>query len=371
MSSSSRWIEGHCPASIRMSKPYPSSTSDAAEEGTAAHELREFCLRLGVSPQNCLGMTFNGFEVDQEMVDGVSIDVNYVNRLSVEYGVKPLLEQRVVMSGLGRNDVFGTADTTFIVPKKKLIHTIDFKYGRGCVEVENNWQLRGYGVSTLDTNDMWGSVNKVITTITQPRYAHSHGPVRSTEYTVDQMDEFADTFYRSVLLADDRSTKPNAGPWCKYCPASGNCRARMLRTIEVAYRTTTIDELTSDELEVLLGEIPVITKHLEALSLEAVSRAKRGHRYHDYKLVESRPRAKLKDEKEFVKEASDTVKIERLYKKQLKSPSELKKLLPGEVVDKHFVKPPATDILVPMSDKRVAKVTGQVRKGTFGKVNKD
>ena len=371
MSSSSRWIEGHCPASIRMSKRCQSTTSEAAEQGTAAHEMREFCLGLGVQPQDCLGMTFNGFEVDQEMVDGVSIDVNYNRRLEIEYGVKPLLEERVVMSSLGRNDVYGTTDTTFLVPRKRILHTLDFKYGRGCVEIDGCTQLQGYGVALLDTFKLWDQVDEVHTTIIQPRYNHSHGPIRTAVYTIEEMDEIADKFYRSVVAADDPTTKPNAGPWCKWCPARGNCRARMMRTLEIAYRQKPIEELTSEELEILIGEVKVVQSHLEALEREASRRAQRGHRYENYKLVDSRPRAKCSDEKKLIATAkAQGVNADRLYAKSLKSESAIRKVLPGELVDKYYVKPPSSEILVPMSDKRVAKVVGHVPKGTFGKVSK-
>ncbi|AUS01895.1 protein of unknown function DUF2800 [Vibrio phage 2.044.O._10N.261.51.B8] len=371
MSSSSRWMEGKCPASIRMSKPFPNTTNEAAEEGTAAHDMREFCLSVGVSPEKCRGMVFNGFTVDQEMIDGVSVDVNYVNRLAIEYGVKPLLEQRVTMSSLGRDDVFGTGDTLFLVPHLQLVHVIDFKYGRGPVQVENNSQLQGYGVASLDTFDMWDKVSTVKTTITQPRYHHAHGPIRTAEYSTEQMNNIGDKFYRSILAAEDPTVRPNAGEHCRYCKAAGNCRARMLRTIELAYRGEPIDELTSDEIEVILPEISAMTRHLEALQFEAVKRGQRGHRYDNYKIVESRPRAKCQDEKKLVADAkAQGFNVDRLYSKQLKSKSAIEKVLPGELISKHYVAPSSTDILVPMSDKRVAKVAGHVSKGTFGKVSK-
>lgn len=364
-------MEDHCPASIRMSKRYPSSTSAAAEQGTAAHEMREFCLKLGVQPQSCLGMFFNGYEVDQEMVDGVSIDVNYVRRLEIEYGVKPLLEKRVAMSSLGRNDVYGTGDTLFISRKKRIAHVIDFKYGRGVVEIDNNSQCQGYGVSTLDTFDLWNEVDEVHTTIVQPRYQHSHGPIRTQVYTIDEMDQIADKFYRSVLLADDPTTKPNAGKWCKWCPARGNCRARMMRTLETAYRGQPIEEISTEELEILLGDIPSVNSQLDELKAEAVRRARGGQRYQDWKLVESRPRATCTNEKQLIVDASkEGIKIERLYDKKLKSRSSAQKVLPPKLVEKYYVSPPASDTLVPMSDKRVAKVVGHVSKGTFGKVSK-
>ncbi|CAH9015886.1 protein of unknown function DUF2800 [Vibrio phage 393E50-1] len=364
-------MEDKCPASIRMSRPYPNTTNVAAEEGTAAHEMREFCLSVGVSPEKCRGMTFNGFVVDQEMIDGVSVDVNYVNRLAIEYGVKPLLEQRVTMSSLGREDVFGTGDTLFLVPHKRLVHVIDFKYGRGPVQVENNSQLQGYGVASLDTFDMWGKVDTVKTTITQPRYAHSHGPIRTAEYSTEQMNNIGDKFYRSILAAEDPSVRPKAGKHCQYCKAAGNCRARMLRTIELAYRGEPTDELTSDEIEAILPEISAMTRHLEALQFEAVKRGQRGHRYDNYKIVESRPRAKCQDEKKLIADAkANGFNIDRLYSKQLKSKSAIEKVLPGELISKHYKAPDPTDVLVPMSDKRVAKVVGHVSKGTFGKVSK-
>lgn len=371
MSSSGRWIEGHCPASIRLSKPYPNTTNPAAEEGTAAHELREFCLTFGVRPDECIGMEFNNHQVDEEMADGVAIDVNYINRLTIEYGVKPLLEKRVVMSGLGRQDVFGTGDTAFIVPHKRILHILDFKYGRGPVEVQNNWQCRGYGVASLDTFILWNDIDTVHTTIIQPRYGHRDGPIRTESYTIDQMDQFADTFYRSVQLADDPETRPNAGVWCRYCPNRGACRARMQRTLDLVYREDLLVDVSAEELEMIIEELPTIQSNIDALSEEMLRRAKGGHRYHNFKLVDSRPRAQLLSERDFIKDASKHVSIDRLYQKKLKSKTNLEKLVPGKVVDKHFKKPEPTEILVPLSDKRIAKMPkGNVRKGTFGKVSK-
>ena len=379
LSSSSRWIEGRCPASIAMIKPYTSTgpidddyeDNYAAKEGTAAHELREFCLRLGVQPQQCIGLTFNDVKVDQDMIDGVTIDINYVKRLEVEYGVKPLIEVRVVMSSLGREDVFGTCDTLFVVPKKRLIHPIDFKYGRLPVEVENNSQLTGYGVSALDTFGVWDGIDTMVTSITQPRYSHRDGPIRTVEYDITEVDEIADMFYRSVLLTEDLSQKPHAGPWCRYCPASGNCRARLMKTIETLYRDRPLENISSEELELLIAEASVAKSHLESIHDEARRRASRGHRFENYKLVESRPRMKCTDEKRLVAEAVNSgVNKDRLFENKLKSKSVIEKIIPQKLVEKYYVRPQGHDILVPMSDKRIAKVVGHVPKGTFGKVSK-
>ena len=379
MSGSPIWIEGHCPASIHMSRYYgdgsPITDIDhednySAIEGTAAHEMREFCLKLGIEPQRCLGMKFNNVEVDQEMVDGVSVDVNYVRRLTIQYGVKPLLEQRVTMSSLGRDDVFGTCDTIFLVPQKRLIHSIDFKYGRLPVEPTTP-QLKGYNVSALDTFDLWGEVDTVKSSIIQPRYGHVDGPIRHTEYTIEETNEHGDIFFRSVEAAENPETQPNAGSWCKYCKARGNCRARLMRTLEIAYQNKPLNRLSDEEIEFLMMEIPAAKTHLDEVEEEARKRALRGHQFNEFKLVDSRPRRKCTDEKKLIAAAKKAgVSKERLYSKSLKSHSAISKVLPEKIVDKYYVRPPSSEILVPMSDKRVAKVVGSVPKGTFGKVSK-
>lgn len=357
-----------------MAKRYPEPKgvyNFPAEEGTAAHELREFCIRLGVYPQDCLGMTFNNIEVDQYMVDGVSLDVNYVRRLEIEYGVKPLIEQRVTMNIKGRSDIFGTADTTFIVPKLRLVHSIDFKYGRMPVEVKDNSQLAGYGVSTLDTFHLWDDIDTVRTSIVQPRYDHTDGPIRTHDYSYETMVELANMFQRSVELADNLKTKPHAGSWCKYCRATGNCRARMLKTLDVAYRAESLDDVSNEELELLMLELPATKYHLEELNNEARNRAVKGSRFDNFKVVMSRPRKKCSDEKHLIAEAKVSISnTDRLFDKKLKSFSAISKVLPEALVNKYYVAPPASEVLVPMSDKRVAKIVGSVRKGTFGKINK-
>ncbi|NRW27735.1 hypothetical protein DFH72_001420 [Clostridium beijerinckii] len=46
-SSSHRWLK--CPPSVELEKGFENKTSEAAEEGTLAHELGELSLRLQLS----------------------------------------------------------------------------------------------------------------------------------------------------------------------------------------------------------------------------------------------------------------------------------------------------------------------------------
>jgi len=82
-SKSSRWM--NCPGAITMEKDFPDTTSDAAEEGTAAHALAEECLLRKVSAITFLGMHFNGYEVTEDMARFVQ---SYLDNLD-EYLEKP------------------------------------------------------------------------------------------------------------------------------------------------------------------------------------------------------------------------------------------------------------------------------------------
>ena len=366
-SSSSRWIETACPATIRMSRGIPGSTNPMAELGTAAHELGEFCLTFGVTPYECLGMTFNNHEVDDNMAGHVAVYVNFGNDLRLRTGQKPMLEQRVTMSSLGRTDVFGTSDFTLIAGDT--LYVVDYKHGYGIVEAEGNPQLAGYGIATLDTFNLWDQIKTVHVTIVQPRASHIAGPIRTVTYTIEEIREWQQKFSRSVLLADDREQRPNAGSWCKYCPARGKCRARMERTLQFAYTDVPIDEVSPGEIEVLFSEIEAINTHLEAIKGHALGLGRDGHKFDKFKLVKSIVRAKCHDEKALITDAIESgVDEGKLYERKLVSMTKAKKLLPQELIAKHYIKPPQSTTLVALTDNRPAVRVGSAT-GVFGDIS--
>jgi len=365
-SSSSRWIEGACPASIRMSKGIPGSTNPAAELGTAAHELGEFCITFGLAPYECLGMTFNKHIVDDNMAENVAVYVGFVRDLQTRLGYRAKLEERVVMSSLGRTDVYGTSDCTLIAGNT--LHVVDYKHGYGIVESQGNPQLAGYGVATLDTFNLWGQIKNVHVTIVQPRASHIDGPIRTASYTIAEMHEWQQRFGRSIILCDDRNQRPSAGKHCKYCPARGHCRARMERTLQFAYTDCPMDELSPGEIEVLFEEMDGIKTHLEAVAGKALELGRNGHGFEKYKLVNSIVRAKCHDEKALVEDAiAQGVDRSKLYEEKLVSMTKAKKALPYELVAKHYIKPSSSTTLVPLTDNRPAIRVGSA-KGVFTSV---
>lgn len=350
-SGSHRWIKGHCPASIRMSKGYPNTTNPAAERGTCAHELGEFCQSLGINIRETLGLVFNGIEVDRKMIDDVAIYTGYMQQQTLVYGVRPLLEQRVVMTSMGRNDVFGTSDCNFIMPDHRYIEVADYKNGYGIVEVQDNPQTAGYGVATLDTFNLWESIDYVKNTIIQPNGGHCDGPIRSCVYTIDQMRWWQELFRESIALTEDKTQRPNAGEWCHYCPAQANCRARVEQVMEMSYVQVPFDELSIPELEIIYSNVGSIKAFLEKVENRVFNLAMKGRKFEGYKVVAAYGRASCKDETPLVEAArANGIDPGELYNTNLKSKTELKRILPKNVVDACFVSPEPGKKLAPLHD---------------------
>lgn len=362
-SSSSRWIEDACPASIRMSRMAPrSETNPAAELGTAVHELSEFCFHYGVTPYDCIGMTFNDHVIDENMANASAVYVNFGKHLMVQSGQKAMIEQRVTMSSLGRTDVFGTSDFTLI--NGHILHVVDYKNGRGIVEPTSS-QLAGYAVATLDTFHLWEQITEVHRTIVQPNAPHEHGPIRTVVDPIQSMYDWQQKFYRSVTLADDDNQRPVAGTHCTWCPASGFCRARMMRTIELSHLDKPIDVITAEEAEIMLNEQKVMERNLSMIAVHALNLARKGQKFGEHKLVTNYGRATLKDESSLIEDVKlQGVDLDKMYEKKIVSMTEARKLLPNALVNKHWTKPEPTTTLAPMHDKRPA-IRTTVTDGVF------
>lgn len=361
-SSSHRWLEDACPASIRMSQGYTNETNDAAELGTAVHELGEFAIALGIDVEFCRGMTFNDFEVDTRMIEGARLYRNVVEDLSLRYCVKPLLEQRVTMRIPGReSDVYGTSDCTHIALAQRILHTTDYKNGYGLVDVNDNSQTAGYSVATLDTFDLWDQVDTVINTIIQPNYDHIEGPVRTVVYTMDQIRQWRDKFHRSVRLADDVTQKPNAGEWCHYCPAQANCRARMEQSLKVAYTDSPIENISVGELEVIYREIKSVNKFLEKVQERVLQEARNGVQFKEFKLVQSYSRASCNDVKALLAEAKNrgVDPMNLFLEPRLVGKTKAAEYLPKEIVNQFYTTPPVTTTVVHISNNRPAVRVGK------------
>lgn len=361
-SSASRWFEDACSASIRMTRGMKSTTNPAAELGTAAHELGEFCIKFGTHPKECIGMVFGQYShnnepivVDEPMADAVALYVGYANDLMVKTGVKAELEKRVVMSSLGRNDVYGTSDFTLLDLANRTLYVSDYKHGYGLVEVLNNKQLIGYGISTLDTLNAWGLVDKVVTTIIQPRVQHVDGCIRSHTYTTAELVEWQKRFANSIQLAEDPNAKPVPGEHCLWC-IKAKCRARFLYVLDLAYQDAPDDELTDTEIGIVYSKLGVLKRFIKRIEDEQLEITRTtGKVPEGYKPVKSIQRAKVEDEKGLIKALENAgVDPSVAYEQKLKSKTAAKKVIPAKILNEYFVVPPSKTTIAKLNDNRPA-----------------
>jgi hypothetical protein len=181
-SKSHQWIP--CPGSIALEHQLgvdkQDSSSEFADQGTAAHTLAARCLTENVDAVVFLGKWYitvgnedgsirRGFDCDSEMTANVQVYLDEV-RSRVGPGDTLLVEQRVSLERtMGMTGQGGTADA-IILHADGGVTVIDLKYGAGVkVYVEGNTQALSYGCGVLETFDMVYDFTRIKLVIVQPR----------------------------------------------------------------------------------------------------------------------------------------------------------------------------------------------------------
>lgn len=357
-----------CPGSVNATAGIEEETNLAAEQGTAAHELAEWCLLYGFDCIDAVGREFNGFVVDEVMAEDVQTYVNHIRSTRINYPGKSYVEGKVYMSSVAK-DVFGTADHIHIYTQGRKLFIDDLKYGFLVVDEEENAQTAHYAISTLDTHGLWFAIDEIVCTIVQPRAEHIRGEVRSVTYTIDELMVWRDKIAEGIRKAREPDAKRIAGDHCRYCLARSDCRPRLVRTILKCSTDAPLNCATDEEINDFIREIPVFLKHIEAVEKHALWLARGGKRYKDFKLVKSRVKAICTDEEALVSEAlAKGIAKDKLYNPgKIKGKSVLKPLLGQELVDKYYETPTAETKLVPLSNASTA--VGNDASGVFTKVD--
>lgn len=129
-SGAERWST--CPASVQLEAPFPDTSSDYADEGTAARAVAEMALSEGKDAMAYKGRRIpmragKTVEVTADMATEVQKYVDYVRQVSE--GHELLLEQRLDISAWVP-EAFGTSDAVILRTDGEL-HVCDLKFGRG------------------------------------------------------------------------------------------------------------------------------------------------------------------------------------------------------------------------------------------------
>lgn len=361
-SGASRWAR--CPGSVKMEQDIPDVSSDHAEYGTAAHEIAEKCLKTNSPAENFLWKkTTNKVEVDQEMVEGVQIYLDYINNLNP---LNFFIEQRVnyskwVSKGFGTADYIGMHDNEITV--------CDLKFGKGVrVDAEKNYQGILYALGAYAEFGNLFDFEKVNIVIVQPRLDH----ISEWSLTTKELVEYGNFFKEkaTLVLSDDPPIVPGEIQ-CRWCKAKPVCKPLAEHNLNIAsqefaddfskpIKPTNPNKLDNAEVAIILTQIDLISDWVKSLHGYAFSQLNSGNDIPGFKLVEGRSLRKWKNEEEIEKHLlSLKLKEDDLYTKKLVSPAQAEKLVkligekPNGLTD-FIYKPPGKPTIAPESDKRPA-----------------
>ena len=162
-----RWM--HCTPSALLEAQFPDTASEAASEGTLAHEIAEVKLRHYVDTINFGKRKLNAalsklrkkplYQPEMETYTDDYID--FIRHAGCAYEFMPFvqIEQKLDLTEYVPEG-FGTADCLMI--GGNVLHIIDFKYGKGVpVSAENNEQLQLYALGAVKAYEMLYKIDAV------------------------------------------------------------------------------------------------------------------------------------------------------------------------------------------------------------------
>lgn len=336
-SGSRTWL--HCAASPRISDGIPSTTSPYAEEGTRAHELAAELLATG--------------RPDPES-GAVGEYVDYVRGLH-RPGTITLIEQRVDYSEWVA-DGYGTADA-ILLHDDGSCDVVDLKYGMGVpVDANGNSQLRIYGLGVLQEHMWTHGIDTIRLHIHQPRLE----AVSVDELTSRALLEWGEWVKeRAAATLDQYAPATPGAKQCRWCRASGICRARAIDALTVAGS----DHLAPADIGAVLPLLDGVRQWAADIDRQAASALGSGQTVPGYKLVEGRSTRALTDT------AAETLRAaglgdDEIYRQSYRTLSDIERALGGKrkaapVLGHCTTKPPGKATVVPESDPRPA-IAGNV-----------
>lgn len=373
-SSAKRWLA--CSGSITLEAPFPDTSSEHADRGTAAHAVAAECLRsTELVPSDWLmdrvkvsnpGEEDRWVEFTEDLCDMTTAYVNDIKALSA--GCELHVEERVKYL----NEEFGTIDAHWLRPlnsgedvERWEMIIADAKFGYRFVGTDSP-QLKCYALGVLSLYDLSHDIVQVRLMIHQPR----HGGLREEVITIAELREFEEKLKLAAAKVDEAAAaylpmyaNGEGGAWmakylnpdpnedecafCKALPTCGAARAKLEATVGASFDV--IDEnaqpaqqlaVTLEEADGLgadvdayLGKMMSITGYLEdwikAVRAEVERHLMLGQPVAGYGLELGRQGARAWTDEAAVEEMirkQFRIKMDDAYNMRLKSPTQIEKL---------------------------------------------
>lgn len=357
-----RWL--NCLPSAILEMQFPDTTSEAAKEGTLAHELAEAKVRNYVDEakfsKRKLTALRNKLKKDplwQNEMEGYTDEyLDVVKKIAMGFEHTPhiLIEEKLDLSEIIPQG-FGTADC--IMVGDDTLHVIDFKYGKGVpVSAKYNEQMQIYALGVYIKYKMLFNFSQIRLTIAQPRIDNTS----TWEISLTDLLTFGETVKIAAGQVIEGEGDYTPGDWCRFCRASKNCRARADENVKLAFETQKMPPLLSnDEVGEYIRQGEDVAKWLSDLQDYALSECLAGRDIAGYKAVEGRSSRVWTDMDEafaaIITEGTDEA---MLYERKPLTLAQVEKLLGkkhfADVCMEYVDRKPGKPTLVKESDKRPA-----------------
>lgn len=353
-SSSHRWL--NCTPSAMLEQEFENKTTEAAEEGTAAHAFCEHKLRKLLKLRSTRPVSDYDSDEMQECTDSYVDFVSEKIEIAKQRCKDPLvlIEEKVDFSKYVKGG-FGTADCLIISDNE--LQIIDLKYGKNLlVDAFDNPQMKCYALGALETYEALYGITDVSMSIFQPRRDN----VSTWKTTTAELKEWAENVLKpKAELALKGEGEYCCGSWCRFCRAAVRCRARAEEKLKLAKEEFKMPPLISDsEIEEFLKLIPDLTRWASDIQSYALDMSvNHGKKWSGFKVVEGKSIRKYKDEDAVIEKAKENGYID-IFKTSLITLTEMQKLMGKkkyeELLGDLIIKPKGKPVLVPIDDKRPA-----------------
>lgn len=351
-SGAKRWMA--CTPSARLEEKFPSTDTAYTLEGTRAHEIAEQQLRMFLDGKK-KKVKYEGD--DARIFDEV---LPYVERIKELYAECRKRSESTVMFLETQLDFseyvpdgFGTGDV--ILLEDETLHIIDLKFGKGVrVDAENNPQLHLYGLGAINAFDDLYDFKTVAMHIEQPRLSHSSEEVLAK----DELLKWGNDLKPIAQKAYKGEGEFHPGEHCKFCKASGCCKALADYSLEIIDKDVLDPQLVNTvELGSILEKIPTVEHWIKAIKEHSINQVLAGKYIPGWKLVEGRSLRKYTNDIDVINALHNAGYEDAvIFEKKLYGITAMEKNLGkkkfGEVLGRLIYKPEGAPTLAPESDKR-------------------
>ena len=376
-----RWLA--CTPSAKLEDQFPDTESEAAAEGTLAHELAEMKVRnyffpkeLGKRKLNSAVKKLSESGLWKDEMQGYTDDyLDYIKTTALSLKSMPSvrIEQRVYFKEYTladpEDEIEGSGIADCILLYGDTVHVIDFKYGKGVpVSAEENPQLMLYALGAYQAYRLLYPISKAKLTIVQPRL----DSISEWGCPADDLLKFGEYVKERAALAVKGEGDYSPGKdVCRFCRASAQCRARAEENVRLAFFTDKLPPLISnEEVGQYLEKGEDVAKWLEKLKEYALKECLVGKAVPGWKAVEGKGGREWADiDKAFdILTKSGLAPEEMLWERKPLTAPQTEKLIGKrdfqESVGEFVIKKPGKPALVKESDKRPA-ITNKVTAGYY------